>query len=196
MKIEQRKLSNRHTFTFETDRLNFAYRDKSGAGDIDIPYADFPLKSSTRIDQNFWLRNVGYIWCAVGAIQIALALFTDRPLIGAGFWLLLGVGCLLWAHFTKVTYSVFSTDRGSVWVIQDPNNHDRVIDEIRSRRRAQLLAWYGDINLENGLDKEIGKFRWLEEQQALTTEEAEQRIAQVRAALITTGGAPYSTAIN
>lgn len=187
MKIEQRKLSNNHTFTFETDSVNFAYRDKSGSGDVDIPYSEFPLKSSTRIVQNFWLRNVGYLWCALGVIQIGFALSTDKPQTGTGFWLLLGLGCLLWAHFTKVTYSVFSPDRGSVWVIQDANTHDRIIDEIRSRRKDQLLAWYGEINLENGVDKEVGKFRWLAEQQALTTEEAEQRIAQVRAALGPTG---------
>lgn len=184
MKIEQQKLSVHHTFTFDTDSLNFAYRDKSGSGDVDIPYAEIPLKSSTRIDQNLWLRNVGYLWCALGVIGIPLALFTDKPLSGAGFWLLLGLGCLLWAHFIKVTYSVFSADRGSVWVIQDANSHDQIVDEIRSRRRNQLLVWYGDINLENGLDKEIGKFRWLAEQQALTADEAEQRIAQVRAALV------------
>ena len=187
MQIEQRKLSNHHTFTFETDSVNFAYRDKSGSGDVDIPYSEFPLKSSTRIVQNLWLRNVGYLWCALGVIQIGFALSSDKPLTGTGFWLLLGLGCLLWAHFTKVTYSVFSADRGSVWVIQDANTHDRIIDEIRSRRKDQLLAWYGEINLENGVDKEVGKFRWLAEQQVLTTEEAEQRIAQVRAALGATG---------
>lgn len=186
MKIEQRKLSSRHTFTFETDSFNFAYRDKSGSGDVDVHYAEFPLKFSTRIDQNLWLRNAGYLWSVVGVLQIALALAADRPLNGAGFWLFLGLGCLLWAHFTKTTYSVFSTDRSDVWVIQDANNHDRIIDEIRSRRKAQLLALYGDINLENEMDKEISKFRWLAEQQALTTEEAEQRIAQVRAALLAT----------
>lgn len=195
MKIEQQKLSNRHTFTFESDRLNFAYRDKSGSGDVDIPYADFPLKSSTRIDQNLWLRNVGYLWCVLGVIQIGLALAAEKPLTGTGFWLMLGLGCLLWAHFTKVTYTVFSADQGGVWVIQDANNHDRIVDEIRSRRKVQLLAWYGDINLENGLDKEVGKFRWLAEQHALTSEEAEQRIAQVHAALGATT-APSSVTIN
>ena len=193
MKIDQKKLSNRHTFTFEPERLNFAYRDKSGSGDVDIPYAEFPLKSSTRIDQNLWLRNVGYLWCALGVIQMGIAITNERPLTGTGFWFLLGVGCLLWTHFTKVTYTVFSTDRGSVWVIQDANNHDRIINEVRLRRKNQLLAWYGDINLESDLDKEVGKFRWLEEQQALTSEEAERRIAQAHAVLGVTGVVPPVT---
>ena len=193
MEIEQKRLSNRHTFTFNSDNLNFAYRDKSGSGDVDIPYAEFPLKSSTRIDQNLWLRNIGYLWCALGTIQVGYAITTQKSLSGTGFWLLVGLGCLLWAHFTKVSYSVFSTDKGSVWIIQDAKTHDRIVKEMRSRRKNQLLAWYGDINLENGLEKEVGKFRWLAAQQALTTEEAEQRIGQIEAALRANGSSPPVT---
>lgn len=74
-------------------------------------------------------------------------------------------------------------DRGSVWVIQDGKHHDHIIDEIRSRRKNQLLAWYGELNLENGLEKEVAKFRWLAEQQVITEDEARSRIAQIHAAL-------------
>lgn len=183
MKIEQRKLSNHHTFTFEADQVNFAYHDKSGSGDVDLAYADIPLKSSIRIDENLWLRNVGYLWCLLGAIQVGYALLSNRPLTGTGFWLLLGLVCLVWSRFTKVVYSVFTADAGSIWVIHDANTHDRVIEEIRLRRKNQLLKWYGDIDLENGVDNAACKFRWLVEQQAMTAEEAERRISQVRAAL-------------
>lgn len=194
MMIEQQKFSNRHTFTFSSDSLNFAYRDRSESGDIDIPYAEFPLKSSIQVAQNLWLRSVGFLWCALGVIEVVFALFTRATLAGTGFWLLLGIGCLLWAHFTKVAYTVLSTNRGSVWVIQDANDHDRIMNEIRSRRKEQLLALFGDIHLENGLDKEVRKFRWLAEQQALTAEQAEQRIAQVQAALGATA-APSSVTV-
>lgn len=195
MKIEQKKLSNRHTFTFGADSFNFAYRDKSGSGDVDMVYADFPLKSSTRIEQNMWLRNVGFLWAVLGLVQMGYALVSARSLSGTGFWLLLGLACLMWAHLSKVTYTVFSAERGSVWVIQDAKSHDQIIDEIQSRKKSQLLALYGDINLDNGLDREVGKFRWLAEQRALSTEEAERRIAQVQAALSATL-VNSSTAIN
>lgn len=74
-------------------------------------------------------------------------------------------------------------DRGSVWVIQDGKHHDHIIDEIRSRRKNQLLAWYGELNLENVREKEVAKFRWLAEQQVITEYEARSRIAQIHAAL-------------
>lgn len=189
MKIEQQKLSNRHTFTFNSDSFNFAYRDKSGAGDVDVPYAEFPPKSSILIDKNFWLRNVGYIWCLLDGFEIAYAVYAGKSLAGIGFWLLLGIACLLWAHFTTVTYTVFSPRQGSIFVIQDNKTHDQIIEEIIARRRKQLLDWYGDITLENGLEKEIGKFKWLAEQNVLTAQEADQRIARAQAIFIASGAA-------
>ena len=36
MQITQKKMSNRHLFTFNDESLNFAYSDKSGSGDVDI----------------------------------------------------------------------------------------------------------------------------------------------------------------
>lgn len=73
MKIEQKRLSNRHTFTFGSDSFNFAYCNKSGSGDVDMVNADSPLKSSTRIEQNLWLRNVGFLWAALGATRLELS---------------------------------------------------------------------------------------------------------------------------
>lgn len=181
MILVQKKRSNKHTFTFKDDSFNFAYEDKNGSGDIDVDYVDFPQKSSIRIEQNEWLRNVGYIWCAIGALQLGYAVYSAAPLSGKGFWLFLGLGCLTWAHFSKVKYSVFYTDQGSVFVIQD-KRHDEIISELSTRRKKQLLEWYGEINFANDPQKEISKFRWLSEQNALSREEAEIKIAQVELA--------------
>ncbi|HOI51947.1 MAG TPA: hypothetical protein PLN02_06180 [Azonexus sp.] len=194
MKIEQKKLSNHHGFTFEADRLNFAYRDKTGSGDIDVPYAEFPCKSSTLIESNQWLRNVGYLWCALGVLQIVYHLYAgERP---SGFWLLLGLGCLLWVRMTKVVYTCYRTQYGNVLVIQDGNAHDRIIEEILDRRRRQLLAMYGEVNPENSLEQEVGRIRWLEELQVFSREEAERRIAQLELLLGTAGSASPSVTIN
>lgn len=181
MKIVQQKRSNKHTFTFNDEQFNFAYEDKTGSGDVDMDYADFPRKSSVRIEQNEWLRNVGYLWCAIGTIQLGVAIYAGAPLAGKGFWLLLGFGCLAWERLSRVKYSVFQAQKGSVFVIQD-KRHDEIISELNARKKSQLLKWYGEIDLENGIQNEINKFRWLCEQQALTKEEADIRIAQIQAA--------------
>lgn len=177
MEFVQKKRSTKHTFTFHDEYFNFAYKEKSGEGDIDFNYADFPNKSSIQIEQNDWLRNVGLLWIAIGILQLGFALYSQAPLSGKGFWLLIGILCVSWATFSKIKYSVFRTDKGNLFIIHD-KTHDTIIDEIRSRKKAQLLRWYGDINPQNELDAEIQKFKWLAEQNVITKEEAERKIAQ------------------
>ncbi len=90
---------------------------------------------------------------------------------------MIGLACVVWAHFSKVKYSVFKAERGNVFVIQD-KNHDKIINEINARRKSQLLDWYGEVNPENELEQEIGKFKWLVEQEVISKEESDRKIAQ------------------
>ena len=66
-----------------------------------------------------------------------------------------------------------------MFVIQD-KQHDEIINALQSRKKQQLLAWYGDVNPDNELQTEIQKFHWLAEQGVLTQEESEQKIAQAQ----------------
>ncbi len=141
-------------------------------------YVDFPKKSSVQIEENQWLRNVGYLWIVLGVFILGHAIYTSPPLSGKGFWITMGAGCVIWAHFSKVKYSVFRSERGNVFVIQD-GKHDEIIEELNKRRKAQLLNWYGEVNPENEIKNEIGKFKWLAEQDVMTKEESERKIAQV-----------------
>lgn len=182
MQIAQKKMSNRHLFTFNDESLNFAYSDKSGSGDIDIPYAHFPQKSFIKIDRNDWLRNVGILWLIIGVLQFGTALYAGHFASATMLWLTLGTICLAWAHYSKVKYTVYQAEKGSVYVIQDRNTHDRIIEEIRSRRKKQLLDWYGEIDTDNAPENEIEKFKWLCEQEVISKHEAEQKISQVQLA--------------
>ena len=91
MEIKQKRMSNHHTFTFNDESLNFAFKDKSGADEFDLNYADFPEKSSFSIEQNEWLRNVGILWCLLGCYRIGTLIYNDLPLSGTGFWLFIGL---------------------------------------------------------------------------------------------------------
>lgn len=177
MEFVQKKKANKHTFTLHDDYFNFAYEDRSGSGDTDMNYADFPQKSSVQIEQNDWLRNVGYLWIALGVFQLGYAIYSDASLSGKGFWILVGSVCVIWAYFSKVKYTVFGAERSNIFVIQD-KNHDQIIDELNKRRKSQLLQWYGEVNPENDLENEIQKFKWLVEQEVISKEESEQKIAQ------------------
>jgi hypothetical protein len=176
MEFIQKKKSNKHTFTLHDDYFSFSYEDKSGSGEVDINYADFPQKSSVLIEQNEWLRNVGYLWIVLGVFQLGYAIYTQAPLSGKGGWILVGTACVIWAYFSKVKYTVFRADRGNIFVIQD-KNHDEIIRELNTRKKSQLLQWYGEINPENDLKSEIQKYKWLAEQGVITKEESEQKMA-------------------
>lgn len=179
MEFIQKKRGVKQTFTLRDDHFNYAYEDKSGSGDIDINYVDFPQKSSVSIEQNEWLRNVGLLWIALGVAQIGWAIFNDLSLSGKGFWLMVGMACVLWAHFSKTRYSVFRTERGNVLVMQN-KQHQQIVETLHARRKAQLLDWYGDVNPDNELENEIRKFQWLVEQDVMTQAESEQKISQAQ----------------
>lgn len=179
MEFIQKKRGVKQTFTLRDDHFNFAYEDKSGSGDIDLNYVDFPQKSSVSIEQNEWLRNVGLLWIALGVAQIGWAILNDLSLSGKGFWLMVGMACVLWAHFSKTRYSVFRTERGNVLVMQN-KQHQQIVETLHARRKAQLLDWYGDVNPDNELENEIRKFQWLVEQDVMTQAESEQKIAQAQ----------------
>ncbi|WP_028865368.1 hypothetical protein [Psychromonas aquimarina] len=181
MEIKQKKLSNLHTFTFSDNHFNFAFKDNSGSDDFDLNYADFPDKSSISIEQNEWLRNVGVVWCLLGCYRIGTAIYSDLSLSGTAFWLFIGLICLVWFAFTKVKYSVYKTEQGRIFIIND-KKHDEIISEIKERKKAQLLKWYGEINLENELEDEVHKFNWLAKQNVISQQEADEKIAQVELA--------------
>ncbi|MBL0211183.1 MAG: hypothetical protein IPQ13_09780 [Holophagaceae bacterium] len=178
MKIEQKKMSNRHTFTFGQDTINFHYLDKTGSGDADIPYSEFPKKHSIAIEQNQWLKNVGYLWCALGIIQIGYSLYANNTIRGTGFWLMIGLACIVLSRLTKVSYTVYKAESGSVFIIQDGKKHDQIINEIFKRKKQYLLSHYGEIDHDTSLQNEINKFHWLVDEGVLTSEEASQRISE------------------
>ena len=178
MEFIQKKGSIKHTITLYDDYFNFAYQEKSGSGDHDINYAHLPEKKSIKIEQNEWLRNVGYLWCVIGLIQLGYTFASGSSLSGKGFWLIVGLGCLAWSIYSAVKYTVYSSDQGNVFIIHDAK-HDQIIEELQKRKKKQLFDWYAQINPDNSLENEINKFKWLVEQDVITKEESEKKIAQV-----------------
>jgi hypothetical protein len=80
-----------------------------------------------------------------------------------------------------VKYTVLGFDGGNVWVIQDGKTHDRVLEELMERRKSQLRALYGEIDLESNFDSEKRKFEYLKEQGVLSEAETEEKIRQAAA---------------
>lgn len=183
MKIEQKKLSITHTFDFQDKYFNFAYKDRSGSGDADVAYANLASKTSVKIEDNSWWRNAGYIWCVIGILNIGWGLASGAGIAGRGFWLMIGLICLIVYRVTRVQYTVLGFDGGNVFIIQDKKTHDQVLGELMDRRKKQLLSLYGEIDLESNLERETAKFNYLREQGVLSQEEADTKIQRATLAL-------------
>jgi hypothetical protein len=54
------------------------------------------------------------------------------------------------------------------------------MEEIRERRKKQLLEWYGNINFANDPEEEIRKFHWLHSQHLISAGQLEQIITTIR----------------
>ncbi len=189
MKITQKKLSNVHTFEFNDKFVNFSYKDKTGAGDVDVAYANLSKKTSIKIDDNTWWRNIGLIWIGLGALDVIMGIAGGNSLSGRGFWLAAGLVCLLVYRITRVQYTLINFEGGNLFIIDDGKTHDSILKELMSRRKSQLLSLYGEIDLESTLDREKSKFEYLKEQGVFSDEEAQEKIRQA----VTAFGSPDST---
>lgn len=188
MDIVQKRFSNRATFAFGERELKYTIRDRSGSHSFGIEYGSIPDDVSELEERNVWYRNVGIFWVGLGILQIGMR-FADSGDFRGSLWLTLGIVCFVayWVGTTR--YSVINTEKGKIFVIKD-KSHDQVLKELKERRRGQWRAWYGEVNLANDPAKEIGKFRWLKEHDAITEAEygeAMDRISQHHG--LQTGGA-------
>ena len=97
--------------------------------------------------------------------------------------MVVGLACLVWHQVRKVAYSVFETEQGNLFIIQD-GEHERIMSTLLSRRRARLKELYGEIDPNNDIELEIEKFQWLKNHDVLTEAEADIKIAQVERSMV------------
>lgn len=177
MRITQRRFTNRTEFEFGDESLEYSVRDSNGRRAFTLDYLDFKRGSGTLEERNAWWRNAGILWVAIGVVQM-LVWYSQSGVLRSSFWFLLGVVCLGVYRLSSATYSVHDTPEGRIFVLRD-RKHDRILEELDARRRHRLKDLHGEVNLTNGPDHEVAKFKWLADQGAITKEERDQKIAEV-----------------
>lgn len=128
-----------------------------------------------RLDRRFRNTDMGYSMVDYG-------LANGQGAAGRGFWLIVGLVCLAVYWISRVKYTVIGFEGGSVFIIQDNKTHDSIRNELMKRRKAQLLSLYGEVDLENDLEREKAKFEYLCEQGVISKEEANAKIRQASSA--------------
>jgi hypothetical protein len=148
VKFAQKHMARQIGFDFGPTELAYKIRDNGGENELTVDYAAFPLNRRRVFDRNTWLRNAGILWCVLGIVIAGIDAAGQSLTIMSGFWLYIGAGCLIFYKTTQAAYTVFDTQGGSIWVLED-KQFGTIIETIRQRRKDRLLGVYGAIDLEN-----------------------------------------------
>ena len=169
MNLSQKNLSNRTDFTFGDDLLEYTIKDQNGRRTFSVEYGAIDTDSGEMEERNAWYRNVGFFWILLGAF-IIFSQYADSGEVRGSVWLTLGIICFALYGMLKTTYTTLDSDKGRIFIIKD-SSHDEIMEAIETRRKEQWLRWYGTIDFNNEPDKEIGKFKWLADRNAISEEE-------------------------
>ena len=178
MELIQKKLSNNTKFVFVGEKLQYTLKDNTGSQSFAVEYSSIPSELSEFIVQNVWYRNVGIAWLIISGFQMA-HWYSELGTLKVSLWLLLGIVFFAIYMLAKTEYSILNTDNGRIFIIKDVK-HDQILGEIHSRKRGQLLSWYGDINYSNDPNNELAKFNWLLDQGAITESERSEMENKLR----------------
>jgi hypothetical protein len=180
MEIGQKKNSNKISFVFGEEELNYRIEDGSGSRSFSVEYRDISRERQTLVERNAWLRNAGLLWVMLGVVMTGLSLSNGDGL-KLSIWLWLGAACYGLYHFRSTRFTLVPTDKGNLYVIDDADG-PRVLQEIASRRADHFRREYDFMPESETPDQLRKRFTWLHREGALSEEELQQRLAAVDAA--------------
>lgn len=168
--IEQKKLLNKAVFEFGEEKLTHSIKRGSGTRKFSVHYAAIPLQDIYEVtERNSWYRSAGIFWIVLGCLQMFYGFQSDGG-VKISFWFLLGIVFIGVYLIATTSYTIFQPEAGNIFIIKD-RQHDTIIDELKRRRKQQVLARYGEIDYSNSHQEELNKFQWLFDQEILSEEE-------------------------
>lgn len=172
MEFIQSRMATKIDFKFEDDELVYAMKDNTSELSFDVAYEKIPKRSQVFHEKNLWLRNVGYIWVALGAGFTLYNIFV-ADIVRMSFWFWIGLGCLAFYKFTQSEYAYFDTEEGRVLVLKD-GNYQEIMSQIVGRRKEAYLDWFNRLEFENG-DQIERALEYLVQEKVLTKAEASEK---------------------
>ena len=177
MNITQRSYSTTITFDFEQDALTYTRVDAYGSHSFQLPYGSIGMDPRMTSERNGTLFSGAILLSAWGMAQAAYTMIRG-DLLGAIFMLPGGL-CFLLHAALKTNITSLSSDEGEIAIMHD-GNFERIMSEIRERRKKQLLDWYGNIDFGNDPEEEIQKFEWLHSQRLITSDQLQRIVNTIR----------------
>lgn len=179
MEITQSRHANRIRFEFGEEELGYTIADGSGSRSFSVPYIDISRDRQTLEERNDWLRKVGLLWLALGAVFTVINSL-DKGQLALSIWLLVGAGCYAVYRLRATRFTILPSDQGNILVIDNAEG-PRIIGEVESRRAQQLLCHYDFSPPDESAEQSQNRYKWLHREGALTDEELQSRLAGLEA---------------
>lgn len=186
MQFVQRRFSTRITFNFYDDILRYTIKDSNGSSSYKFKYEVIDIKNGSEVSiKNSWFRNIGIISVLFGFAQIYSQYLLTSTFVFP-FWVLIGFSLLVIYQINVKQYKVYPTDNGNVYIIRN-KDYDRIFDELKARRNKKLKEQYFEIDFRNGMENEIAKYKWLEDENVITSEECKKKITELKIKYLSSG---------
>ena len=179
MEIAQRRNANRIRYVFGEQSLQYQLQDGSGSRSFSVDYMDISRDRQTLVERNDWLRNVGLLWLALGAVMTAVNWIGGESGVPS-FWLFIGAGCYAVYHFRSTPFTILPTSKGNLLVIDNAEGA-KILEEISTRRAAAYRAEYDFFPESDSPEQNRRRFKWLHEEGALSDDELRERLDKVDA---------------
>jgi hypothetical protein len=171
MELSQRNFRNKTRFEFEKDSLTYILKSEATTLSFTVMYDEISTDRSDYQTKSTSARNFGILLIIVGIVHVGLQFMQSGSLAGSIWFALCGFLFLVYV-VTKTNYSILQTEKYSIMIIKDAN-HDKIYNEIVSRRKKLLFSKYGEINYDNDPGYEINKFIWLKNQKIISETDLE-----------------------
>lgn len=190
-KFSQRKANIQTEFEFSEESLFYTYTTRTSHERVEIPYTSITGNVRIFSQENEWLRNVGYIWGALGIVLEIIPMIQSQT-YHLPFWTLVGVTCLGFYFYGRVKLSSIDAGPYNIHIIQD-GAHDHILNTVQEKRANYIRNHFGVVNLDNDPEAERQKFKYLKKENiinqkefdsALETIEKHQKSIPVRSPLL------------
>lgn len=186
MQFVQKRFSTKIIFNFYDDVLNYIIKDSNGSSNYKFKYEIIDIKNGSEVSvRNSWFRNIGIISAIFGFVQL-YSQYHISGTITFPFWILIGLSLLAIYQINVKQFTVYPTDNGNVHIIRN-KDQNTIFNEIKTRRNKRLKEQYFEIDFRNGMENEIAKYNWLEEENVITKDECKKKITELKIKFLSSG---------
>lgn len=175
MEISQRNFWNKTNFQFGEESLKYTIKSDSQSSSFSVKYNAISTDPSEIQTKNSSTRIFGILFIVVGIVHVTLQFFKTGS-VAFSLWFAIGLLFFVTYYLTKTAYTILQTEKYAIGIIKD-SKHDKIYNEIITRRKNLFLSMYGEIDYENNPDDEMNKFIWLKNQNYIS-EEVFKRISK------------------